>query len=78
MSGEYPIKALCATLAVSRSGYYAWARGSDSTHARRDRELRAKIAPWCTSNPGKLMAARGSRWNCGRKVKRSVGIASLG
>lgn len=44
MSGEYPIKMLCATLAVSRSGYYAWARATGSTHARRDRELRALIA----------------------------------
>jgi putative transposase len=44
MSGEYPTKTLCATLAVSRSGYYAWARSCDSTHARRDRELRTKIA----------------------------------
>lgn len=44
MSGEYPIKALCATLAVSRSGYYAWARATDSARACRDRELSAKIA----------------------------------
>jgi transposase InsO family protein len=44
MSGEYPIKALCATLGVSRSGYYAWIGSTDSTHARRDRELRNKIA----------------------------------
>lgn len=44
MSGDYPIKALCATLAVSRSGYYAWVRSTGFTHARRDRELRAMIA----------------------------------
>jgi transposase InsO family protein len=44
MSGEYPIKTLCATLAVSRSGYYAWVHSCDSTHARRDHELRVKIA----------------------------------
>jgi len=44
MSGEYPIKTLCATLAVSRSGYYAWVRSRESAHARRDRQLRAKIA----------------------------------
>ena len=44
MSGEYPVKTLCATLGVSRSGYYAWGRSCDSTHARRDRELRTKIA----------------------------------
>jgi transposase InsO family protein len=44
MSGEYPIKMLCVALAVSRSGYYAWRRSCGSAHARRDRELRAKIA----------------------------------
>lgn len=44
MSGDYPIKTLFTTLAVSRSGYYSWVRSSDSLHARRDRELRTKIA----------------------------------
>ena len=44
MSGEYPIKTLCVVLAVSRRGYYAWVRSCDSAHARRGRELRAKIA----------------------------------
>lgn len=44
MSGEYPIKVLCATLEASRSGYYAWVHSTESTHALRDQELRAKIA----------------------------------
>jgi putative transposase len=44
MSGEYPIKVLCATLEVSRRGYYAWVHSTESTHALRDQELRAKIA----------------------------------
>ena len=44
MSGEYPVKVLCATLEVSRSGYYAWVHSTESTHALRDQELRAKIA----------------------------------
>ena len=76
MSGEYPIKTLCATLAVSRSGYYAWVRSCDSTHARGIVNC-APRSPWCISNHGKRMAARGSRLNCGHKVKRSVDIASL-
>jgi transposase InsO family protein len=44
MSDEYSIQRLCVIFAVSRSGYYAWAKSLDSTHARRDHELRAKIA----------------------------------
>lgn len=44
MSDEYPINRLCAVFAVSRSGYYTWSQASGSTHARRDGELRAKIA----------------------------------
>jgi transposase InsO family protein len=44
MSGEYPIKVLCTTLEASRSGYYAWVHSTESTHALRDQELRAKIA----------------------------------
>lgn len=49
MSSDYPIRTLCAKLAVSRCGYYAWVRYCDSVyrdsaHARRDRELRTTIA----------------------------------
>jgi putative transposase len=44
MSGEYPVKVLCATLEASRSGYYAWAHSTESPHALRDQELRAKIS----------------------------------
>jgi transposase InsO family protein len=44
MSDEHPIKALCLALAVSRSGYYAWTQAGDSAHAKRDLELRNKIA----------------------------------
>ena len=44
MSDEHPVKRLCAVFAVSRGGYYAWARCTDSARACRDRELRAKIA----------------------------------
>lgn len=44
MSGEYPIKALCLTLTVSRSGYYAWTQATGSARSWRDRALREKIA----------------------------------
>ena len=44
MSDEHLIKSLCAVLSVSRSGYYAWLRASDSVRMRRDERLRAKIA----------------------------------
>ena len=43
MIGEYTVKVLCATLEISRSGYYAWVHFTESTHALRDQELRAKI-----------------------------------
>jgi transposase InsO family protein len=44
MSDEHPIKRLCALFAVSRSGYYAWTKSTGAPRARRDRELRLKIA----------------------------------
>lgn len=44
MSGDYPIKSLCETLGVSRSGYYAWVQSPGSARARRDHALAAKIA----------------------------------
>jgi putative transposase len=44
MSDAHPIQRLCAVFAVSRSGYYAWAKSPGSVRARRDGELRAKIA----------------------------------
>jgi transposase InsO family protein len=44
MSDEYPRNRLCLVFAVARSGYYTWLRASGSARARRERELRAKIA----------------------------------
>jgi putative transposase len=44
MSDEHPIKLLCAVLAVSRSGYYAWVKVPGSARARQEHELRRKIA----------------------------------
>lgn len=44
MSDVHPIKLLCAVFAVSRSGYYTWAKSTDSPRTRHDRALRLKIA----------------------------------
>jgi len=43
MSGEHPIKALCAVLEVSRSGYYAWQGRPASARATAEIALRVKI-----------------------------------
>jgi putative transposase len=39
----FPIPAVCQTLSVSRSGYYAWRRRPASARARRREELAGKI-----------------------------------
>ena len=48
--GFFPLTALCDTLLVSRAGYYAWRRETESARARQDRELmhlaRADIASY--------------------------------
>jgi transposase InsO family protein len=41
--GAFPIDAVCRTLEVSRSGYYAWIERPDSARAQRRRELAVKI-----------------------------------
>jgi transposase InsO family protein len=43
MKDEYPITLLCEVMAVSRSGYHAWAGGRRSIRARRDDALRPKL-----------------------------------
>jgi putative transposase len=40
---EYPVEAACQTLAVSRSGYYAWLDRPESSRSKRRVELAAKI-----------------------------------
>lgn len=43
MSGEHPLKALCATLGVSRSGYYDWLGRAPSQRAQANATLRTTI-----------------------------------
>jgi transposase InsO family protein len=39
LQGFFPVAALCDSLLVSRAGFYAWRRETESARARRDREL---------------------------------------
>ncbi len=43
LAGEFPVKALCRTLGVSRSGYYAAQRRAERPRARDNARLGAKI-----------------------------------
>ncbi len=40
---NYPIEVMCEVLAVSRSGYYAWASRPESARAAEDRAVAAEI-----------------------------------
>jgi hypothetical protein len=44
MSAEYPINGLCATLAVSPSGYHAWAHRAPSPRTQANTALLPLIA----------------------------------
>jgi transposase InsO family protein len=41
---HFPIRALCATLGVSRAGFYAWQERAPSVHAQTDERLGLEIA----------------------------------
>ena len=43
MQTDYPITLLCSVMAVSRSGYHAWASGRRDAREQRDAQLRPKI-----------------------------------
>jgi putative transposase len=43
MKNDYPIALIAETLAVSRSGYHAWASGRNQRRARADEALRPKL-----------------------------------
>jgi putative transposase len=40
---HYPLTKLCRWLGVTRSGFYAWQRRPESTHAREDRRLKVLV-----------------------------------
>jgi transposase InsO family protein len=48
--GAFPIDAVCRTLEISRSGYYAWVERPDSPRVQRRRELAVKIQAIHTQN----------------------------
>ena len=53
MKNDYPLPLLCAVMAVSRSGYHAWAGGRRSVRERRDAALRPKLrAAFAASRDG--------------------------
>ena len=39
----YPVAVLCRVLAVSRSGFHAWARREPSNRERQDRQLEVEV-----------------------------------
>jgi hypothetical protein len=43
MKPHYPLTLLCAVLAVSRSGYHAWAGGHRDRRTTRDAALRPRV-----------------------------------
>ena len=43
MKTDYPLRLLCETMEVSRSGYHAWACGEHQRRARADEALRPKL-----------------------------------
>jgi len=43
MSGDHPVRVLCAVLGVSPSGYYGWRQQTPSLRAVQDQDLRGRI-----------------------------------
>jgi putative transposase len=83
-AGEFEIRALCAALQVSRSGYYAWRKRPESAHQRTDRALLVEIRRLYTQSRGTYgsprihAALQAQGQSCGRKrVARLMRAAHL-
>jgi len=84
---DYAVSALCETLGVGRSAYYAWRKGHASTRTRQDNRLRPTIRRIFWQHQRRYgarriaaeMAERGQR--CGRRrvarLMREMGLVSI-
>ena len=84
MQSEYPIEQLCATLAVTRSGYHAWAGRSPGPRARANATLLPLIAQAHRESRQTYGSPRVQRWlqqhgqPCGRhRIARLMRTACL-
>ena len=83
----HPVAALCRTLGVSPSGYYAWRKRPLSSRTRADVELTAQIAAVHRDSRGTYgaprihaeLAAQGHRLGCKRvaRLMRSAGLQGV-
>ena len=58
LSKEYPVRDLCESLEVSRSGYYAWQRGQESTRQKANREVALEIKQLFEAKRGRYGSPR--------------------
>jgi transposase InsO family protein len=72
----FPVAALCQTLDVSRSGYYAWKRGGRSSRAEEDRRLMPRIRAIFWEHKRRYGARRIARELSSRKT--SCGLHRVG
>ena len=81
---QYPIRMMCHSLKVSRSGYYAWRSRPESSRAKTDRELTSAIqrlhaqSKGIYGSPKIRYELKSEGYHCGRhKVARLMRIAGL-
>lgn len=73
LAGQYPVRAPCHALAVSRAGYSAWRRRAERPRAREDARLGARIAECFEASRGTdgsprvTAALRRAGERCGRR-----------
>ena len=67
---EHTVTILCRCLRVTRSGFYAWQRRPESTHARDDRRLRVLVRASFDGEPAAATAARGFTRICVEQQER--------